>query len=74
MTTIPLSTHSLRSKQIYGGDPMEGTEASGRSFARSRIKYKYAAHLRGRQTKPPTEQASFRPKKERTFSFNFLIE
>lgn len=36
MTTIPLSTHSLRSKQIYGGDSMEGTEASGRSFARSR--------------------------------------
>ena len=35
MTTIPLSTHSLRSKQIYGGDPMEGTEAIGRSFARS---------------------------------------
>ena len=36
MTTIPLSTHNLRSGQIYGGDSMEGTEASGCSFARSR--------------------------------------
>ena len=71
MTTIPLSTHSLRSTQIYGGDPMEGTEAIGRSFARSQS---HAAHLRARHTKPPTAQASFRPKKARTFSFNFLIK
>ena len=73
MTTIPLSTNNLRSRQIYGGDPMEGSR-SERPLVRALTKYAYAAHLLARQTKPPTAQASFRPKKARTFSFNFLIE
>ena len=73
MTTIPLSTNSLRSRQIDEGDPMEGTEASGRSFARSQST-PTPLILSARQTKPPTVQASFSPKKARTFPFDFLIE
>ena len=68
MTTIPLSTNSLRSRQIYGGNRSE------RTLVRALTKYAYAAHLSARQTKPPTAQASFRPKKARTFPFDFLIE
>ena len=62
-----------RSRRIYGKDPMEGSR-SERLLVRAHEVRAYTAHLHVRQTNPPTAQASFRPKKARTFSFNFLIE
>ena len=68
MTTIPLSKKSRAQQADLWKRPNGGKQKRAAARSRAHEVRTYAAHLRVRQTKPPTAKASFRPKKAKIFS------